>query len=128
MGLTRIELSGRLLKPPMLAVMPSGRALLRLSLDCGEEHAPLMLEVVVMDEAARDLARTLSAGQLICAAGSLRAVRHGTRAGLGCQQLEVLATEVHPEPFANGSGIEIDLNASRALFPAKVSGRRINDG
>ncbi|MGO9060553.1 MAG: single-stranded DNA-binding protein [Candidatus Binataceae bacterium] len=123
MGRTRIELSGRLIRPPLLAVTPSGRAVLRLSLDCGEEREPLLLEMVVMDEAARDLARTLNAGQRIRAAGSLKAVRRGTVIGSGYQQLEVLASEIYPEQVESGSANEVDLMARGALFPAKVSAK-----
>jgi hypothetical protein len=117
MGLTRIELSGRLLKAPVLGTTPSGRAVLRLNVDCGEEHSPLLLEIVVTDEAARDLARSLRAGQWIGAVGSLKAVRRGALGGFGHQQLEVVASEVHPE---SGFGKEVDLTASRAPFSAKV--------
>ena len=102
MGQTRIELCGRLLKAPVLGVTPSGRAVLRLSVDCGEEHSPLLLEVVVMDGAARDLVRSLSAGQWISAVGSLTAVRRGSVGGTGHQQLEVVASEVHPGQFESG--------------------------
>jgi len=120
MGLTRIELRGRLLKAPILGVTPSGRAVLRLSVDCSEEHSPLSLEVVLMDEAARDLARSLSAGQWIAAVGSLKAVRRGTLGGSGPQHLEVVATEVHPGQLERGFDKEVDLTASRAVFSAKV--------
>jgi single-stranded DNA-binding protein len=120
MGLTRIELSGRLVKPPLLGVTPRGRAVLRLSLDCGEEREPLLLEVVVTDETARDLARALTIGQRVRATGSLKAVRRGTPAGSGNQQLEVVASEVYPERFSGTSGAEVDSTASRALFPAKA--------
>ncbi len=119
MGLTRIELRGRLLKAPILGVTPSGRAVLRLSVDCGEEHSPLLLEVVLMDEAARDLARSLNAGQWIAAVGSLKAVRRGALGSPGHQQLEVVASEVHPGQFESGFGKEVDLTASGALFSAK---------
>jgi primosomal replication protein N len=104
MGLTRIELSGRLLKAPIMGVTPSGRGLLRLSVDCGEEHAPLMLEVLVMGDAARELARSLSAGQWISAVGSLRAVRRGALGGPGHQQLQVVAAEVRAGQFESGFG------------------------
>lgn len=123
MGRTRIEFSGRLIRPPTLGVTPSGRAVLRLSVDCGEERDTLLLEIVVMDGAARDLARTLSAGQRIRAAGSLKAVRRGSLAGPGYQQLKVLASEVHPEPVESGSAKETDLVARRALFPARFQRR-----
>ena len=102
MGLTRIELSGRLLKAPILGMTPSGRALLRLSVDCGEEHGPLVLEVLVMGDAARDLARALSVGQWISAVGSVRAVRHGALGSGRHQQLQVVATEVHAGQFESG--------------------------
>jgi hypothetical protein len=100
MALTRIELNGKLIKPPRLGATPSGRAVLRLSLDCGEADEPLPLDVVVMDQEATDLARALSAGQRIWAAGSLRAVRRGTLAGAG-HRIEVIANQVRPEQFGD---------------------------
>ncbi len=57
MALIRIELSGRVVKPPKVGLTPSGRAVLRLSVDCGEDPEHLLIEVVLVDNAARDLAR-----------------------------------------------------------------------
>ncbi len=96
MGLTRIELSGTVVKPPMLAVTPSGRAVLRLSVDCGEEPEALLLDVVVVDQGARDLARSLSKGQRIRAVGSLKALRRGALGG-SRQEIEVIASEIVPQ-------------------------------
>jgi single-stranded DNA-binding protein len=94
MGRTRIELSGRLVKPPMLAVTPTGRAVLRLSVDCGEEPEHLLLDIVLVDETARDLARGLSVGEQIRATGTLKALRRGNDAVAARQQVEVIASEV----------------------------------
>lgn len=103
MAVTRIELNGKLNKPRRLGATPSGRAVLRLSLDCGEDGEPLPLEVVVMDQEAAELARALSAGQRVWAAGSLRAVRRGTLASEG-YRIEVMASEVRPEQPGRQSG------------------------
>jgi hypothetical protein len=131
MAPTRIELSGRLVKPPRLGSTPSGRAVLRLSLDCGEVGEPLPLDVVVTDQEAHRLARELGAGQRICAAGSLKAVRRGSLAGGATHvQIEVIAGTVRlersgPDSDAGADSAhrpdkDADLNARRALFPAKV--------
>jgi Single-strand binding protein family len=120
MALTRIELSGRLLKPPVLGATPSGRAILRLSLDCGEEPELLPLEVIVMDEPARDLSRILRAGQRVSAVGSLRAVGRVAAGGRGRQQIEVIASEVRCGQPGIGLAERIDFSASRAVLPAKV--------
>jgi primosomal replication protein N len=125
MAPTRIELSGTLVKPPRLGSTPSGRAVLRLSLDCGEVGEPMPLEVVVTDHEAQQLARSLAAGQRIWATGSLKAVQRGSLAGASRIQIEVMASAVAPQRLDttdsdNESGKEADLNAGRALFPAKV--------
>jgi single-stranded DNA-binding protein len=101
MGRTRIELSGTVVKPPMLAVTPGGRAVLRLSVDCGERPEHLLLDVVMVDGAARELARLIGAGQRICAAGVLRAQRRST-AGISRQQIEVVANEIATEQPGSG--------------------------
>lgn len=92
---------------------------MRLSVDCGEEAAPLTLETLVLDEPARSLARSLSVGQWIRVAGSLRAVRHGALAGSVHQQIEVVASEVYTEPERE-IGKQDESTASRALSSAKV--------
>lgn len=102
MELTRIELTGKVVKPPMLAVTPSGRAVLRLSVDCGEQPESLLLEVVVIDETARDLARTIGTGQWIRAAGTLKALRRGALGAGSRQQIEVIASEI----VVDQSGVE----------------------
>jgi primosomal replication protein N len=104
MALTRIELSGMLVKPPLLSVTPGGRNILRLSVDCGQRPEQLVLDVVVMDDAARDLARTLAIGRHVRAVGSLKAVRRRSPASSGHLQIEVIASEVGPEQLDGGSG------------------------
>lgn len=132
MAPTRIELGGTLVKPPRLGSTPGGRAVLRLSVDCGEGAESLPLEVVVTDQEAHRLARELGVGQRIWATGSLRAVRRGSPAGAARIQIEVMANVVALERPGSGSDSdhgsdsgsrrdkEVDLNAGRALFPAKV--------
>jgi len=100
MGLTRVELAGRVVKPPMLAVTPRGRAVLRLCVDCGEEPEHLLLEVVFVNKAANELARLLTTGHRIHALGSLTAIGKGA----GRQQIEVMATEVALDQPRTGSG------------------------
>ena len=83
------------------------------------------LDVVVTDHEAQQLARGLAAGQWIWAAGSLKAVRRGSLAGANRIQIEVVASAVAPQRLDpadsdNESGKAVDLNAGRALFPAKV--------
>jgi single-stranded DNA-binding protein len=97
MGRTRIELSGRLVKPPMLGATPSGRAVLRLSVDCGEEPEHLLLDVVLVNETARDLARMLSAGEQVRVVGALKALRRSPAAVAARERVEVIAVEVAPE-------------------------------
>jgi len=106
---------------------------LRLSLDCGEAGEPLPLDVVVTDQEAHRLAHELGAGQRICATGSLKAVRRGSLAGGATHvQIEVIASTVGPERLDRGPDSDTgpdsdnqldkvaDVNARRALFPAKV--------
>jgi len=127
-----------LVKPPHLGSTPSGRAVLRLSLDCGEAGEPLPMDVVITDDEAHRLAHELGTGQRICATGSLKAVRRGSLAGATHVQIEVIASTVGPERLDRGpesdtgpdsdSGPDLDnrldkiadLKARRALFPAKV--------
>ena len=109
MALIRIELSGRVVKPPTIGATPSGRDVLRLSVDCGEDPEHLLLEVVLVDKAARDLARTLGAGRRIRAAGTLKAVWRDPLGTAGRQQIEVVASEIIPEQVGGGSGNEADL-------------------
>jgi Single-strand binding protein family len=110
MELIRIELSGRVVKPPKIGVTPSGRAVLRLSVDCGDDPEHLLLEVVLVDNAARDLARMLGAGRRMRAAGTLRAVWRGPLGAAGRQQMEVIASEIVPEQVGGKSGSEADLS------------------
>ena len=119
MAPTRIELSGRLVKPPHLGSTPSGRAVLRLSLDCGAAGEPLPLDVVVTDHEARQLARDLTAGQRIWATGFVnrgaaalghRLVRAASRRV--AFRLEVMANAVGPEGLDSGSD---SLNRSDSL-------------
>jgi primosomal replication protein N len=109
MALIRIELSGTVVKPPTIGVTPSGRDVLRLSVDCGQASEHLLIEVVLVDNAARDLARTLSAGRQIRAAGTLKAVRRGPLGAAGRQQIEVIASEIVPEQVSAKSGNEANL-------------------
>ena len=104
MALIRIELSGTVVKPPKLGVTPSGRDVLRLSVDCGQVPEHLLLEVVLIDNAARHLARTLGAGRQIRAAGTLRAVRRGSLGAAVRQQIEVIASEIVPEQVSGEPG------------------------
>jgi single-stranded DNA-binding protein len=97
MAPTSIELSGRVLDPPGIGVTPNGRDVLRLSVDCGEAPERLVLEVVMVDGAARDLARSLTAGRRIRASGKLRARSREVLGGAGRQQIEVIANEIVPE-------------------------------
>ncbi len=101
MARTRIELSGMVVKPPMLAVTPGGRAVLRLTVDCGEEPEHLLLDVVMVDGATHELARVIGAGQRIRASGVLRAQRRAT-AGISRQQIEVVASEIATERPGSG--------------------------
>ena len=101
-----------MVKPPNIGVTPSGRAVLRLSVDCGEDPEHLLLEVVLVDNAARDLARSLGAGRRIRAAGTLRAVWKGTLRAAGRQQMEVIASEIVPEQVSGESGNEADTLSS----------------
>jgi Single-strand binding protein family len=104
MGRTRVELIGKLVKPPILGATPSGRAVLRLSVDCGEAPERLLLDVVLIDECGRDLARILNAGDHVRAVGALRALRRTTAAVSARQQFEVVALEVIPEQPGNAAG------------------------
>jgi len=110
MALIRIELSGRVVKPPQIGVTPSGRHVLRLSVDCGQDSEHLLLEVVLVNNAARELARTLGAGRRIRAAGTLKTVRRGLLGAAGRQQIEVVASEITPEQVGGESGNEADLS------------------
>ncbi len=115
MGQTRIELNGRLARPPILSVTPSGRPVPRLVVDCGVDPDPLLLDVVLVDEAARELARDLAAGQKIRATGTLRAVRRA----MASPRIEVMAHAV-----ASAASIGADLVSGLIdrgkPFPAKV--------
>jgi primosomal replication protein N len=104
MAPTRIELSGTLVKPPLLSVTPGGRDILHLSVDCGQRPEELVLQVVVTDDPARDLARTLAVGRHVRAVGSLKAVRRRSPATPGHPQFEVIASEVGAEPADGGFG------------------------
>jgi hypothetical protein len=126
MGLTRIELSGRVVKPPMVAVTPSGRTVMRLSVDCGEEPEHLLLDVVVIDEAARDLARVIRTGQRICATGALKALRRSNPVAASRQQIEVIASEIVPEQVGGESAGQADsvrADLISGIVPAKVLGK-----
>lgn len=106
MGLTRIELSGTVVKPPMLGATPNGKAVLRLTVDCGEEPGHLVLDVVMVDESARDLARQVQAGQQIRAAGTLKAIGRGGPVNASRRQIEVIACEIAPGQLAGESDLE----------------------
>jgi hypothetical protein len=108
MGLTRIELIGTVVKPPRLGATPSGRAVLRLSVDAGEGPEHLLLELVFVNEAARDLARRLIVGRRIRASGTLRPVRRSAIEIAGRQQIEVVVGEISIEGLVE-SAEETDL-------------------
>ena len=109
-ALIRIELRGKVVRPPQIGVTPSGREVLRLGVDCGQDSEHLLLEVVLASNAARDLARRLSVGRQIRAAGTLKAVRRGHLGAAGRQQMEVVASEIVPEQVGGESGNEADLS------------------
>lgn len=87
---------------------PSGREVMRLSVDCGEDPEHLLLEVVLVDNAARDLAHRLRAGGRIRATGTLKAVQRGHLGAAGRQQIEVVASEIIPEHVSFESGNDAD--------------------
>jgi hypothetical protein len=103
MGRTRIELSGTVVKPPMVAVTPGGRAVLRLTVDCGEPPEQLLLDVVMVNQAVHGLARAIDAGQCIRACGTLRVQRRAGTAGIARPQIEVSATEIVTEQPGSAS-------------------------
>jgi hypothetical protein len=96
MGRTRLELSGIVVKQPMLGVTPGGRAVLRVGVDCGEAPDHLLLDVVLVDEAARELARVLKPGRHIRAAGKLMASGRKNLVGAGRHQVQVIADRLLP--------------------------------
>jgi single-stranded DNA-binding protein len=91
----RIELCGRLIKPPALRVTPAGVAVAHLIVDCGERPGELAMAVVLTGEEARILAATLKDGQLVNVRGVLRVLSGTNReGGLRTSRLEVFAREV----------------------------------
>jgi len=93
-GRNRIELWGELSDQPELRSTPSGKALLRLKVDCGEPGEELELEVVMAGDSGRELGASLKSGQQVWVAGSLRAVWSNSRSGIRERQLEVMASRV----------------------------------
>jgi primosomal replication protein N len=91
----RVELCGRLIKPPALRVTPAGVAVAHLIVDCGERPGELAMAVVFTGEEARTLAATFKDGQAVNVRGVLHA-RGGTNreGGLRTPRFEVLAHEV----------------------------------
>lgn len=91
----RVELCGRLLKPPVLRVTPAGAAIAHLSVDCGERPGELAMAVVLTGEEARTLAASLKDGQPVNVRGVLRVLGGTNReGGVRTARLEVLAHEV----------------------------------
>ncbi len=94
MGSNRIELWGALSHQPELRSTPSGKPVLRLRVDCGEQGEELEVDVVMTGESARELGVTLKAGYQVRVAGALRAVWCNSRSGIRERQIEVVASEV----------------------------------
>jgi single-stranded DNA-binding protein len=92
---TRIELTGRLIRKPVMRVTPAGTATLSLELDCSENHEALVLKVVRVGAEAAELARQLRQGSRVRATGKLRLGR--ASAGPGTK-IEVLADRLTSEP------------------------------
>jgi len=93
-GRNRIELWGELSHQPELRSTPSGKPVLRLRVDCGEQGEELEVDVVMTGESARELGATLKAGYQVRVAGALRAVWSNSRSGIRERQIEVVASEV----------------------------------
>lgn len=91
----KVELCGRLLKPPVLRVTPAGVTVAHLMVDCGERPGELAMAVVLTGEEARTLAATLKDGQAVNVRGVLRVLAGTNReVGVRTSRLEVLAREV----------------------------------
>lgn len=79
-----------------MRVTPAGSRTLRLQVDCGEEGSQLVLQVVMVGDAAAELARKLRIGERLHAVGGLRALPNGSgyRARLG---IEIVASQITQE-------------------------------
>jgi primosomal replication protein N len=90
----RIELVGRVVAPPEVRTTPTGTAVIRIEVDCGEGREVLRLGVVMAGAAARELGVRISAGATVKVTGALRAVgRRALASGV-----EVLASEISEVP------------------------------
>lgn len=92
----RIELTGFLIGKPEIRVTPAGTPVFRTVVDCGEDRSAVMLELVMVGDAARETSARLREGGRIYAVGSLRAVAASDRRST--PGLQVIATEVRPDP------------------------------
>ncbi|MGD0076376.1 MAG: single-stranded DNA-binding protein [Candidatus Binataceae bacterium] len=93
-GRNRIELWGEISRQPDIRSTPSGKPLLRLTVDCGETGEGLEMEVVLSGETGRELGASLKTGHQVRVVGALRAIWRDSRSGIRERQLEVVASEV----------------------------------
>ncbi len=94
MGRNRIELWGEICRQPDIRSTPSGKPLLRLTVDCGEPGEGLEMEVVMSGETGRELGSSLKTGHQVRVVGALRAIWRDSRSGIRERQLEVVASEI----------------------------------
>ncbi|HLH75195.1 MAG TPA: hypothetical protein VKV28_00180 [Candidatus Binataceae bacterium] len=91
----RLEFDGRLVKPAELRVTPRGQPVLRAWVRCDDGTQPLVLEVVLLGEVARELG-SLRAGETVWGEGELRAVTTRLVGRQAPARLEVVASLLRP--------------------------------
>jgi primosomal replication protein N len=94
----RIELEGRLLKPPELRITPAGTPVLRFTVDCGAPGEELRLGIVMTGESALAAKPLLEPGREVKVIGRLigprRALKGGSKTPRPDDAFEVVAASI----------------------------------
>jgi primosomal replication protein N len=98
---SRIELVGIVASAPEVRTTPTGTAVLRVEVNCGEGREILRLGVVMAGGKAREIGARIAAGATVKVMGTLRAVR-GRVWSSAASGVEVLASEIS-EVVANAN-------------------------
>jgi primosomal replication protein N len=89
----RIELVGKVVFAPEVRTTPTGTAVVRIEVDCGEGRESLRLGVVMAGQGAREVGARIGAGAAVKVTGTLRSVR-GRVWSSAAGGIEVLAGEI----------------------------------